>query len=189
VQDSRRRIVLINAVTASRLVVALGVAALTPWSGRETWAVAASLALVAVIEVSDLVDGYLARLHNSVSPFGKVFDPYADSISRLIVYWSLAVVGRCLAFVPLVMAVRDVTVAYFRMLMMRRGMDVSARYTGKLKAAVQGVCGLLLMAGPLYWGGQGRVCIIAMSCVVAAMTFASMVDYGLAARRAAAGSG
>ena len=174
-------LLLINLVTGSRLVMAVPVAALVPWSGHETWATVVSLLLIAAIEVSDMVDGALARKINSTSQFGKVFDPYADSISRLIVYWALAVLGRCLYFVPLVMAVRDVTVAYARMVMMRRGMDVSARYTGKLKAAVQGICSFLLMAGPLYWHKSGQAVVIVLSSAVILVTVASMIDYGMAA--------
>lgn len=174
---------LINLVTASRVVLAVPVALLTVWAGNRMWAVAASVTLVVAIELSDLADGHLARRHNSVSHFGKVFDPYADSISRLVVYWSLAVVGRCLSFVPLVMGIRDVSVAYCRMHMMQHGMDVGARPTGKLKAFAQGVCALLLMAGPLYWGTSGRALTIGLSGVVILATAASMVDYGVAALR------
>jgi CDP-diacylglycerol--glycerol-3-phosphate 3-phosphatidyltransferase len=174
-------LLLINIVTGSRLVMALPVAALVPWSAHEAWAMAASLVLILSIEVSDIVDGALARKINSTSQFGKVFDPYADSISRLIIYWSLAVLSRCLYFVPLVMAIRDVTVAYARMVMMRRGMDVSARYTGKLKAVVQGICAFLLMAGPLYWRDYQQVVVITLSSAVIIVTVASMIDYGVAA--------
>jgi len=170
--------------------MAVPVAALVPWSVHESWATAASLVLIVAIEVSDMLDGALARKINSTSQFGKVFDPYADSISRLIVYWSLAVLGRCLSFVPLVMAIRDVTVAYSRMVMMRRRMDVSARYTGKLKAVVQGVCALLLMAGPLYWSPQyARAVIITLSSAVMLVTVASMIDYGMAALKASRAPG
>jgi CDP-diacylglycerol--glycerol-3-phosphate 3-phosphatidyltransferase len=183
---SRQGVLWINLVTGSRLVLALPVAVLTIWSRDRDWAVIASTGLVLAIELSDLLDGYLARRHGAVSPWGKVFDPYADSVSRLIVYWSLAMVGRCLAFVPLVMAIRDVTVGYARMFMMRRGEDVSARYTGKLKAMVQGVSALVLMCGPLYWGTWGDHVVYGLSFLVAAVTLASMVDYGRAALRPSA---
>ncbi|MHC4480271.1 MAG: CDP-alcohol phosphatidyltransferase family protein, partial [Planctomycetota bacterium] len=176
-----RRMLLVNLVTGSRLAFALGVAVLTMWSKSEAWAIVAATVLIGAVELSDLLDGYLARLHNSVSGFGKMFDPYADSISRLTIYWSLAVVGRCLVFVPLVMAIRDVTVGYSRILMARRGGDVSARHTGKLKALVQGASAPLLMAGPLYWGASGRYFVYALSGAVVVVTLASMVDYGRAA--------
>ncbi len=178
-----RRVLLVNFITGSRLLFAAPVAVLTIWSGERAWAIVASTALILLVEASDLLDGHLARRHNSVSAFGKMFDPYADSVSRLTVYWSLAVVGRCLAAVPLVMAVRDVTVGYSRLLMERRGQDVAARWTGKLKAVVQGVAAPVLMAGPLFWGQAEGYFIYALSGAVIAITLASMVDYGRSALR------
>jgi len=175
--EPRRPPILITMLTGSRLVLALGVAILTVWSGQMTWAIVASTLLVAAIELSDLADGYLARRQNAVSQFGKLFDPYSDSLSRLTVYWSLAVVGRCLAFVPLLMALRDITVSYARILMTRQGKDVAARWAGKLKAVVQGICALLLMAGPLYWGSAGKPIIWTLSFLVAAATANSVLSY------------
>ncbi|KPK65057.1 MAG: hypothetical protein AMK73_04150, partial [Planctomycetes bacterium SM23_32] len=170
--EPRREVLLVNLVTGSRLIFALPVAVLTFWSPGQTWAIVASTALIVAVELSDLFDGYLARRHDSVSPFGKMFDPYADSISRLTIYWSLAVIGRCVAFLPLVMAVRDVTVGYARIIMTRRGRDVAARRTGKLKALIQGACAPLLMAGPLYWRGAGSCVIWVLSLAVPAITLA-----------------
>ncbi len=182
-QATRQRILLVNLVTASRLVFAAGVAVLTLWSRDQRWAIIASTALILAIEISDFADGHLARKHGAVSVWGKMFDPYVDSLSRLTVYWSLAVTGRCLAFVPLLMAMRDVTTAYARILLVRSGRDIGARFTGKLKAVVQGVCALLLMAGPLYCGRWEQHLIYVLSFLVAAVTLASLVDYGRAALR------
>jgi hypothetical protein len=50
----------------------------------------ACLALLILIEASDLLDGVFARRYDLVSEYGAMLDPYADSITRLIVYWSMA---------------------------------------------------------------------------------------------------
>ncbi len=173
--------VLVNLVTGSRVGLAVAVAALSPWSGTERWAIIAATALVVLVEVTDLADGYLARLHGVVSDWGKMFDPYSDSVARLTIYWSLAVIGRCWVFLPLVMAVRDVTVSYARILMTRQGQSVAARLTGKLKAWVQGVGALVLISGPLYWGTAGPAVIHITSACVLLITAGSMFDYAAAA--------
>jgi CDP-diacylglycerol--glycerol-3-phosphate 3-phosphatidyltransferase len=176
------RVLWLNVLTGTRLLFAGGVAVLTIWSRDRTWAILASTALIAGIELTDFLDGYLARKHGLVSTFGKMFDPYSDSISRLTVYWSLAVIGRCLAVVPLIMAIRDVTVTYSRILLTRQGRDVSARHTGKLKALVQGFCAFPLMLGPLMpWRPWIVPVNLVLSVAVLLITLASMVDYGLAA--------
>ena len=177
----RQRSILVNLVTGSRVGLAVAVAALSPWSREARWAIIAATALVVLVELTDLADGYLARLHGVVSEWGKMFDPYSDSIARLTIYWSLAVIGRCWVFLPLLMAVRDVTVSYARILMTRQGQSVAARWTGKLKAWVQGVGALVLISGPLWWGGAGPAVIHAASACVLLITAASMVDYSAAA--------
>jgi len=176
--SGNRALLLINLLTGSRLVFALGVALLIPWSKSETWAVLVSTGLVVTMELSDLLDGYLARRNNAVSLFGKLFDPFSDSVSRLTVYWSLAWVQRCLSVVPLVMAIRDVAVSYTRILAMRRGDDVAAKWAGKAKAVVQGACAVALMSGPLYWGEWGPTIIGSLSALVLGATLASLVYYG-----------
>ena len=182
-----QRSLLVNAVTGSRLVLAAGVAALTPWAHDARWAVILATALVVLVEITDLIDGYLARLHGVVSDWGKMFDPYSDSVARLTIYWSLAVVDRCWVVLPLVMAVRDVTVGYARILMTRQGQSVAARYTGKLKALVQGLGALVLISGPLWWGDpQGPlrgVVYHGVSALVLVITAGSMFDYAVAAFR------
>ncbi len=183
-EESGRTHLLINLLTGSRLVVAVGVAVLTPWSRAEQgWALIASTLLVLLIEGSDLADGYLARRLDAVTQFGKLFDPYTDSISRLTVYWSLAVAGRCLVFVPLLIAARDISVSYIRILLTRQGREVAARWWGKLKAIVLGVAAVALMSGPLWWGQARGALVWTLSFLVVFVVVGSAAAYAALALR------
>ena len=143
--------------------------------------------LLILLELTDLFDGILARRTGSVTEWGAMLDPYADSISRITVYWALAYRGLAMALVPLVMACRDVTVAYCRILLMRSKKSVSARWSGKVKAQFQSVGSVLLLLGPLYWEATGRWTLYAISGVVAAVTAASIYEYAAAAISASRG--
>ena len=44
--------------------------------------------LLAISELSDTFDGYVARRLNQVSDLGKILDPMADSVSRIAVFLS-----------------------------------------------------------------------------------------------------
>ncbi len=145
--------------------------------------------LLAFLELTDLFDGIVARRTGAVTEWGAMLDPYADSISRITVYWALAYRGLAMAFVPLVMACRDVTVAYCRIVLMRSNQSVSARWSGKIKAQFQSVGSILLLLGPLYWDTIGRWTLYAISGVVAGVTAASVFEYAAAAISASRGMG
>jgi CDP-diacylglycerol--glycerol-3-phosphate 3-phosphatidyltransferase len=174
--------ILINVLTGSRIPLAVGAAACLLPFGGEAWSVGGTIACVALLEVSDMLDGWLARRLGAVSDFGKLFDPFADAVSRFIVFWALAQAGSCWATVPVVMAVRDLATAYTRLQVSRQGGDVSARWSGKVKAIVQGACALALAAGPLYWGELKGAVVAAASVAVLAITVASLIDYVVHAR-------
>jgi CDP-diacylglycerol--glycerol-3-phosphate 3-phosphatidyltransferase len=132
-------------------------------------------AILGIAEITDFLDGFLARRLGVVSETGAMLDPYSDSVSRLIVYWSLAGAGLALSFVPLVMAVRDVSVAYCRITWVRQGKSVSAKWSGKIKAVVQGVAAFALLWLPRITSGVGVKVIV--SWIVIAVTIYSAVDY------------
>lgn len=169
--------------------IPLAVAFLVFLPPAEQWRIPFTLVvgglLIACIELSDLLDGMLARKYGLVSETGKMLDPYADSISRLIVAWALSQRGYLLVFVPLVMAIRDVTVAYCRIHLAGRKQSVSARRGGKIKAGVQALGAILAFLGPAYWGlAGGRWPVSVISWVVTAVTVYSAYDYLNAAFRA-----
>lgn len=141
------------------------------------------IGLLLVVETTDALDGFLARRLGRATRTGAMLDPYADSFSRLTVYWALACGGLVLPFVPLIMALRDVTVAYSRIVLAGCGRSVSANISGKIKAIVQSVGALAATLGPLYWQVLGKWPIVAISWTVAIVTAASAVEYVHAARR------
>ncbi len=177
------RHLLVQIVTAVRVPLAIAFAVLLPSSTADSTKLMVCLALLVLQEVSDVLDGALARRLGVVSRWGQMFDPFADSASRLIVYWALAQSGLALAVTPLVMALRDVTVAYSRLVMADHGGSVSARLSGKIKAWVQGLGALLLTAAPLF-PSSGMVSSTAVSWVVLLATAGSAVEYVAAAARA-----
>ena len=135
------------------------------------------LIMLSLIEISDLFDGILARRYAVVNEFGAMLDPFADSISRIFIYWALSKAHLVLLFVPFTMAIRDITVANCRIVSSRYGHSVSANWSGKIKAGFQGVGAFVFILGPLYWKWTGKWTIIAGSWLIAIVTFISMIEY------------
>jgi CDP-diacylglycerol--glycerol-3-phosphate 3-phosphatidyltransferase len=184
-----------NLVTFVRvlLIVPFWICFALPGLGPATAAVAIALA----IEVTDLLDGWLARRLGATSDLGKLLDPAADAFSRLAIFIAFAshpTPDGGLPWLPgwiaVVMLFRDVGVSLVRQVAAARGTVVGARTSGKIKAWVQGVAIWLILVFHLEgtWKGAvepGRRSIaFAAGCVAAAFMLFTLVDY-VAGNRAA----
>lgn len=139
------------------------------------------LVLLGLIELTDLFDGILARRFSVVSEIGAMLDPYADSISRIVVYWGMALVSLVSPLVPLSMAFRDITVAYCRIIISRHEGTVSSNWSGKVKAGFQGIGAFIMILGPVYWPWIGTWTVTAGSGILIAVTLWSLISYARAA--------
>ena len=104
--------------------------------------------IYASMELSDFLDGYLARKYNLVTDLGKVMDPFADVLSRITYFLCFAFTGLMPLWIFLIIIYRELGITFLRMMMMGRGVVVAASLWGKLKAityAVSGVLGVIVV--------------------------------------------
>jgi phosphatidylglycerophosphate synthase len=97
----------------------------------------------------------------------------------------------------LLLAVRDVSVAYIRIMCVLKGLQVAARVSGKLKALAQGLGAIILVAlfsfgGPvgvkMPWIANGlEHAPLIIEILIALVTFWSLLDYFKAAQQKPAG--
>lgn len=103
------------------------------------------LFLLGVNELSDALDGFLARKYNQVTDLGKILDPMADSISRISVFLTFT---QPPVNVPLVLVFvflyRDSVISTLRTICALRGFALAARSSGKIKAVIQGVAAFFI---------------------------------------------
>ena len=168
---------LLQLMTLGRIPIAVLFLVILTYGGEATFALVFNLILLLIIEFTDLFDGKLARRYGLVSESGATLDPFADSVSRLIVYWALATKGLVILYVPLIMALRDITVAYSRIVLAQNKRTVSAKKSGKLKATVQAIGSFLALLGPYYWEPIGRWSFYALSWIIITVTFLSAIEY------------
>lgn len=177
-----------NAVTLVRVVLVLPFWLLFGHAGVP--AAALALGCVFFMELSDLLDGTIARRLGVVSDVGKLLDPAADSFSRLAVFLALAThpsPGGGEAWFPAagvaLLLFRDVGVSFLRQLAAAKGVVVAARTSGKIKAIVQGATIWLLLALHLRAAASGQVDAPAReaadvaSWTAVSVTLASLADY------------
>lgn len=171
-----------NLITALRLPlapVAVGFMVLeTPWA----WLVAAGLSLV--LELTDLLDGWLARKYGVVSDFGSLFDPFSDAFCRFTLFLGMYAIGVADLWMILVIFYRDSSISFFRSVAGVRRVVLSARQSGKIKAVVQGVgtqvvfVALVLQAYVPEWTALAPVPRWTMG-ILTLVTAWSFVDYFL----------
>jgi len=142
------------------------------------------LFLLILSELSDFLDGYLARKNNTVTELGKILDPMADSITRLTILLTLT---QGFVRLPLLLVFtfiyRDAMISTLRTLCALKGVALAARVSGKVKAIVQGLAIflILILMIPYAWGALSLICIQNISfyivLIAAFYTLFSGVEY------------
>lgn len=172
-----------NLITVFRIIAVLPViwlvhAGAGSGQGHLLWA---ALAVMLICEISDWLDGYLARKMNWVSSSGKVLDPMADSLYRISVFAALVANGWMPLWMLLIMAARDLGMSEVRLLAQRARITLAARSSGKLKAAVQGIAQfatvLLYAIGGGTVTGEMSFVINGLLYLATGITLWSIVDY------------
>ncbi|MBN2035719.1 MAG: CDP-alcohol phosphatidyltransferase family protein [Chitinispirillaceae bacterium] len=131
-----------NALTLLRILIAPVFAFVFVSGSRNpdaiSWILICS-GLALLIEVSDALDGRIARARNMVTDFGKVFDPVADSLSRQTIFISFMIAGIIPWWLYLVFLYRDAFLQLLRIACASGGYVLAARPSGKAKAILQGI--------------------------------------------------
>jgi CDP-diacylglycerol---glycerol-3-phosphate 3-phosphatidyltransferase len=138
-----------NAITASRIVMA----PLTLWAhqlgsaGDEIRPIFLLLCLLGLVaaEVTDVMDGIVARRTGEVSAIGKLLDPLSDSIFRMFVFLGFLASGWMPLWMMAIFFARDILVAYLRVFSGLQNIVLAARISGKVKAVGQATCQIALV--------------------------------------------
>ena len=108
--------------------------------------------IYAVMELTDLLDGTIARKNNLVTDLGKVLDPFADVISHLTFFTCLLACGIMPVWAFILIIWREFAQSFTRMLMMGKGKAMAANIFGKAKTC------LYALSCP--FGFVMRICIV-----------------------------
>jgi CDP-diacylglycerol--glycerol-3-phosphate 3-phosphatidyltransferase len=153
--------------------------------GFSVWSVPALWLIFVVSALSDMFDGMIARKRKEVSDFGKLFDPFADTLAQLTYFLCFVLDGIFPAVLYIVVIYREFGILFLRNLMLRKGVAMGARMTGKIKTvAYISACALALFAagvkrispadrlGPVV--ARAALAVFAVSVALAVFSF---VDY------------
>lgn len=114
------------------------------YTSLKVLATAAMLLIYAVAELSDLLDGKIARKRNLITDLGKVMDPFADTLTHItyfVCFLSLSIMPLW-AFILIMW--REFSILFVRMLLAKyAGKAMPANIFGKSKTVLYAATTLL----------------------------------------------
>jgi len=100
------------------------------------WIVPALWIIFLVSEITDYFDGLAARKLSMTSDFGKLFDPFADTLMQITCFLCFIIDGifpAWAAILLLLLIYREFSILFIRNLMLKKGVTLGARMSGKIK--------------------------------------------------------
>ena len=119
---------------------------LTSWFGPSVNILSTVLMLIcyATAELSDLIDGKIARKYNLVTDLGKVMDPFADTLSHLTFFVCFMDKGIMPVWTFVIIFWREFTILFLRMLLIKvGGKAMPANIWGKSKTCLYAATSIL----------------------------------------------
>ncbi len=103
-----------------------------------------ALIFLIILEITDALDGIAARKFNLVSDFGKVLDPFADTVFHITMFTIFLYEGSMPIWMFIISLYRDMFSMFIRILGGLRGFAVAAKFSGKLKTASR-ACAVIII--------------------------------------------
>jgi phosphatidylglycerophosphate synthase len=159
-KHSSRFFTLSNIISLSRLLLAIPVC----FGILYDWSDSLLLILALLAYISDILDGYLARMNNDISEWGKILDPLADKILVGSAAISLMIVGKLsIWYIALVLG-RDIAILIAGLL---------SRYIGKVAVITVAITLICSFVDSLY------IYIQASYILSSIMLIISFIHYGM----------
>ena len=109
------------------------------------WTVPVLWILFVGSEITDMLDGMIARKRGELSDFGKLFDPFADTLTQLSFFFCFVLDGILPAVLFLAVLYREFSILFVRNLMLKKGVALGARMGGKIKTVSYVLAGALAL--------------------------------------------
>lgn len=149
-----------NLLTISRIVV-IPVIFLTLYINSFAWQMFAAILFV-IASITDYFDGYLARIRNETSAFGRLLDPIADKLlvssALVLVLAKPDMVSFKISYIPaFVILCREILVSGLREFLREVNVGLPVTKLAKWKTGFQMTAlAMMLFNGLWHWNGIGE---------------------------------
>lgn len=133
----------------------------------------AAIGIFLAAEITDVLDGIIARRYNLITPFGKVADPLADKLMQLTALFMLAQRNMISLIIPWFVLCKELFLLISGLYVIRskKKVDVSSKWFGKLASV------LLFIAIMMAFFNAPRVITDMMFWICVAMALFSAIMY------------
>jgi CDP-diacylglycerol--glycerol-3-phosphate 3-phosphatidyltransferase len=132
-----------------------------------------------IASMTDMLDGYLARLQKCESPIGRLLDPLADKILINSAMIMLIPLERIPAWMVVLIIGREVAVTGLRGIAALQNVVIEATQWGKAKTILQCAALVGLILHYEYFGIDFHILGMILMWIALVITLASGVDYFL----------
>ena len=143
-----------------------------------------------VAMLTDILDGYLARKWNLLTPIGAYLDPLADKLMVTVTLIMLVPLGWAPAWLVALLLCREIAITGLRGIASQQNLVMAASPLGKTKTAYQSTAiGMLLWHNPVDWPLFGHIdihsCGIILLYISVFFAMISGLEYGMLYYKAA----
>lgn len=113
----------------------------------------ATIIVLTISGLTDILDGYIARKYNFISNFGKLMDPLADKMTQVALLGTLAIQKIIPVWIIVVVIIKEFLMVSGASFLYGKELVVSSKWYGKLTTVlfyVAIVCSLFTQ----YWNGS-----------------------------------
>lgn len=96
----------------------------------------AAICVFLAAEITDVLDGIIARRYNFITPFGKIADPLADKLMQLTALFMLADRDMILKIIPWLVLFKELFLLISGLYLIRKKVDMSSKWFGKLTSVL-----------------------------------------------------
>jgi len=137
-----------------------------------------------IADMTDILDGYLARKYHLVTNFGKLMDPIADKLLFCSAFIMMTYNGMLNPILCIIFVGREIIVSGFRLVTAKSGKIIAANWLGKLKSTLQVIAILATLLGNPIFSRWNFPFDFGVMCTAAVFTVWSAVDYIVSNRKA-----
>ena len=146
-------------------------------------------AVFAVVSLTDMIDGKIARKYNMITDFGKFMDPLADKF--LVISACLGIIVKfdyirpVFVWAAAIVIFREFAVTSLRMVAANKaGLVIAAAWLGKVKTTTQMICIMCVLLEPVILPfkpfTEWHILSYVTTAVMVVMTLWSGIDYLIA---------